>query len=253
MPVCFLTFKLFIGLLACSSTVFAFETISFSDIHQCGPFNISFAGGKPPAALPLTLTVIPFRSSPISITIQNPSWNPTTSTGAVTTYLPLAAGTDFIASLDDAQGRGVGFVSDIMQIQPSDNNTCLSTSPVSQQYSIKSSLIQCRPFDVVYNTTASPSPSSVRAFRPLGPSYFLNRTQSDGTEILPPFNITSYQMTAPRGSQIVMLFSDGSGYRESSSLTPVLGDTTSNTSCLSFFTNYDAGATSSGSRLSGYD
>src|SRR6266404_2150393 len=37
--------------------VSVFQLISYSYIHQCGPFNFSFFGCSPPAALPLTLTV----------------------------------------------------------------------------------------------------------------------------------------------------------------------------------------------------
>jgi len=81
-----------------------------------------------------------------------------------------------------------------------------------------------------------PAPS-VRAFKPGGQSYFLNRTQGDGTVVLPPFNLSSYQMTAPEGSQLVLLFNDSSGYRESSTLETIQGDATSNISCLSFFNN----------------
>ena len=36
-----------------------FASIQFSQVNQCGNFTIAFQGGKAPAALPLTLSVLP--------------------------------------------------------------------------------------------------------------------------------------------------------------------------------------------------
>lgn len=252
-----------LGLLAClSSIASAFKIIQFSNIEQwqvsgsrtgladayylcSGPFNISFSVGKLPESLPLTLTVLPFDSAPISITIPSPSWDASTLTGAAITFLPLAAGTTFIASLDDANGRGVGPVSDIIRIQPSNDDSCTTpANPLTQQYTVSSALSQCQPFQVTYNLTAHPSAPTVRAFIPRGPSYYLNQTENAKYATVPPFEIASYEMTALRGVQILMLFEDKLGYRESSNLTTVLGDVSSSKGCLAFFTNKSAGASS---------
>jgi hypothetical protein len=140
--------------------------------------------------------------------------------------------------VDDANGNGVGFVSDIIEILSSNDGSCISTQATTttqRQFTVESTLSQCQPFDVSYNPSTNNAPS-VRVLIPSGPSFILNQTQADSTAItVPPFQIASYEMTVPRGNQVVLLFNDSIGLRESSNLTTVGGDVTSNTSCLSTF------------------
>jgi hypothetical protein len=209
--------------------VLAFHSISFSSIAQCGSFNISFAGGKTPPALPLTLTVIPFNSTtPLFIPIPRDAWNGKTGTGAAITFLPFAAGMEFVASLDDANGQATGKVSDVIKIQPSDNSECLfgggNTTTGTLSYTLDGSLLQCEPFSLSFNSAAESSPT-IRVFRPKGSSFIINSTfESPGVVTC----ITEIQ----RGKEVVMLFDDGCGNRQTTDLLTVGGDSSSSIDCF---------------------
>ncbi|KAI0269881.1 hypothetical protein BC834DRAFT_967609 [Gloeopeniophorella convolvens] len=210
----------------------AFHSISFSPIDQCGPFNISFSGGEPPAALPLTLTVVPFNSTPIAITIPASAWDDATSTGAYVTFLPLPAGETLVASLDDAAGNSVALVSDVIRIQPSSNTSCLSSNSTAiptPYFTFDTQLAQCQQFDVSWDATGSTQRPSVRAFIPLGQSMYLKAAGSGASQA--PAT-TSYTVDIARGSQVALLLDDGQGGQQVSDLLTVEGDTSSSGACL---------------------
>ncbi len=104
-------------LLASTQVVFAnFTSVHFSAVNQCGPFSVNFTGGQLPTALPLTLTIVPFYARPVSIPIPLTGWDQETQSGsAVVDFLPLYEGTQFLASLDDADGNSLGLVSDVLK------------------------------------------------------------------------------------------------------------------------------------------
>jgi len=208
-------------------SVTAFTTIRFSSIRQCGPFNVTFSGNQP-TALPLALTVVPFGSSaiPISIPLPNPEWDSKTSTGVAITFLPYPAGTTFIASLDDATGQGTGFTSDIIRILQSDDASCVSTAVKAQTYTAKPPFSQCQPFNIAFDPTQA-VPPVVRLFVPNGQAPLLNRTQ-DSHDV----GITSFTMAAFRGQPAVLLFGDGSSHLQSTDLFTVTGDVTSSKACF---------------------
>lgn len=217
----------FIFILFLLSPVTAFEAIQFSNIRQCGPFNVTFSGTKP-AALPLALTVVPFGSSavPISIPLPKPEWDSETSTGFAVTFLPYPAGTTFVASLDDAQGRSTGFTSDIIRILQSDNTSCVSTANQTQTYTPEPPFSQCQPFDVTFDPTQA-VPPVVRLFSPNGQALSLNQTRLSTD----PGN-SSFTMVAFRGQPVILLFEDGSDCLQSTNLLTVTGDATSSNNCL---------------------
>ncbi|KAF7979197.1 hypothetical protein HWV62_43126 [Athelia sp. TMB] len=205
---------------------FGFNLVSFSSIEQCGSFNVTFNGGQAPVALPLKLTVIPFNSSnPISIPISADSWDSATSTGAAVTFLPFAAGTSFVASLDDADSQGTGSVSDIITIQPSDNVSCIASSSPSSftpAFQVEGPFSQCESFNVTYPITVP----SVRVFRPLGPSFFLSSAgEQEG-------GAAEYLMEVRRGFEMAMLFDDGHGNQQTTDMTTVTGTPSSSSSCI---------------------
>jgi len=210
-----------------SSPVTAFATIRFSSIRQCGPFNVTFSGTQP-TALPLTLTVVPFGSSavPLAIPLPDPEWNSKTSTGVAITFLPYPAGTVFIASLDDAQGRSTGFTSDIIRILPSDNTSCVSTVEKIQTYTAIPPFSQCQPFNVTFDPTQAVPPVA-RLFVPNGQAVLLNQTQEPSYP-----GVTSFTMAAFRGQPTVLLFRDGSDRLQSTDLLTVAGDVTSSNLCF---------------------
>jgi hypothetical protein len=217
----------FIPILFFLHSVVAFTTIRFSSIRQCGPFNVTFSGNQP-TALPLALTVVPFGSPAISISIPlpNPEWDSKTSTGVAITFLPYPAGTTFIASLDDAQGQGTGFTSDIIRILQSDDTSCVSTAGEVQTYTAEPPFSQCQPFNVTFDPTQA-VPPVVRLFVPNGQAPLLNQTQvshDPGT--------VSFTMAAFRGQPAVLLFRDGSNHLQSTDLFTVTGDVTSSDDCF---------------------
>lgn len=220
-----LSFVLFLFFLFSPAT--AFTIIRFSSIQQCGPFNVTFSGTQP-TALPLTLTVVPFGSSavPFSIPLPDPKWDSKTSTGVAITFLPYPAGTIFIASLDDAQGRSTGFTSDIIKILQSDNTSCVSTVEKTRAYTAEPPFSQCEPFNVTFDPTQA-VPPAVRLFVPNGQAVRLNQSH----ELLDP-GTASFTMVAFRGQPTVLLFRDGLGRLQSTDLLTVTGDVTSSNGCF---------------------
>lgn len=208
-------------------SVLASTTIRFSSIPQCGPFNLTFSDDQP-TAVPVALTVVPFGSStvPITIPLPNPDWHSNTSTGIAITFLPYPAGTTFIASLDDAQGRSTGFTSDIIKILQSDNTSCVSTAEEIQTYTAEPPFSQCQPFNVTFDPTRV-IPPVVRLFVPNGEAPLLNQTQDSYDP-----DTASYTMAAFRGQPAVLLFRDGSDNFQSTDLFTVTGDVTSSKSCF---------------------
>jgi hypothetical protein len=209
------------------SSVLAFRTIHFSSIQQCGPFNVTFSGTQP-TALPLTLTVVPFGSSavPLSIPLPNTEWDSETSTGVAITFLPYPAGTTFIASLDDSQGRSTGHTSDIMRIQQSGDTSCISSAKQSQTYTPGPPFSQCQPFDVTFDPIRA-FPPIVRLFVPNGQAFSLDQIQ----EPTDP-GTSNFTMVAFRGQPVVLLFRDESARLQSTNLITVTGDATSSKSCF---------------------
>ncbi|KDQ62668.1 hypothetical protein JAAARDRAFT_467733 [Jaapia argillacea MUCL 33604] len=207
-----------------------FNTVSFSAIEQCGSFNVSFNGGTLPA-LPLTLTIVPFNSSPIFVPIPRDAWNEKSQSGAVVTQLPLPAGSSFVASLDDATGKATGLVSDIIIIGTSSNSSCLGSqtaAPEAPLFAVETPLSQCEPFAVSFNTSVITRTPFVRAFIPKGFSFLVNVTGD------PSMGLASYTMSAPQGSQVAFLITDGLGHQETTAVMSVSGNSTSSDACINF-------------------
>ena len=209
-----------------------FASITFSPVDQCGNFTIQFAGGSAPSALPLTLTILPLNGTPIAITLPLDVWNSTTQTGAAITFLPYPANTQFIASLDDANGQGAAVVSDVLVINPSDSadTSCLPTNsaPFAPQYALNGSLSQCKSFAVDFDASQHISSPTIRAFVPKGASFPVRETEANTTG-----GVDTYLMDVPRDSLVLLQFTDSnSNHSETTSLLPVLGDINSDTSCI---------------------
>ncbi|KAH9065370.1 hypothetical protein EDB87DRAFT_1679854 [Lactarius vividus] len=224
-----------------------FQLISYSPIQQCGPFNISFAGGTPPAALPLTLTVLPFNSTPLVFTIPQSAWDTSTASGSYVAFLPLKEGVSLMASLDDASGNSAALTSEVIQVHPSDNTSCISntantTAPSTFQL-LDGTVSQCSPFSVARISSSLDYPISVRVFVPTGLSSTLQRTSfysSQGVDIF------TFVMSVARGFQVALLFDDGQGNPQVSGLLSVAGGASNPTKCLrTTFTTSTATASAS--------
>ena len=185
-----------------------------------------------PAVLPLTLTIVPFDDVPIAIPIPANSWNNATSTGAAVTFLPLRAGTFFVASLDDADGIPTGSTSDIIRVQESDDATCVpAASPTQQEkvFAIEGTLGQCEPFNVTFDPNVVRRTPTVRGFIPIGPGSLLKQGK-------PPSEpgVQEFILAGLHGFQVSLLIDDGQGHRETTKLTPIAGDSLSPLSCIEF-------------------
>lgn len=223
-----LVVALVLGLLAFGTpAVHSFNFIFFGAVKQCGSFTVKFVGGSPPTAMPLSLTVVPFGQSPLSIPIDSSAWNESTSTGAAVTFLPFPAGTTFVASLDDATGAGTGAVSDIIEVQGSDDSTCLpaQSDDGPRLFNVVGSLAQCQTFDLHFDPNVTTAAPTARAFSPLGKTFPVNMTDyKPGT--------AKYTMNAFHGSQVTLVFTDAEGYSETTNLTTIQGNSLSKTKCL---------------------
>lgn len=206
-----------------------FDSITFSPVTQCGNFTVLFTGGKPPAALPLHLTVVPFNATPISIGIADSDWDNATLTGAAITFLPLSAGTEFIASLDDANGNSAATVSDVIKISPANDSSCLPAPSFrsTQRYTVQQPVSQCQNFAVTYDPSVVTAPPIIRAFVPRNTSFAVNPS---GT--IDPAGQTSYVMDGFRGQQVVLLLNDTAGVQQTAGPFTVGGDSSSSSACL---------------------
>ncbi|CCM02475.1 uncharacterized protein FIBRA_04575 [Fibroporia radiculosa] len=206
-----------------------FDFVTFSSVLQCTPFSIEFSGGQLPSALPLKLTVVPLDSTPFSVNLPASSWNATTGTGHAITFIPFPAGTEFVASLDDANGAPAGLTSDVIKVGPFNSTFCLhseqSSSANADAFVVTGELSQCEPFSVGFNTSEVTSAPSVRAFTPGGTSFLVNQSSSNtGT--------ATYVMDALQGTKVILLVSDNSGLSETSSLLTVGGSDESSGTCI---------------------
>jgi hypothetical protein len=208
-----------------------FELVAYSHIRQCDPFNVSFFGGQPPAALPLTLTVIPFNSTPLTFAIPELAWDNSTLSGSYATLLPLPAGVALMASLDDAAGNSATLVSEIIQIKPSNDTSCISTetaAPTTFQL-LDSTVSQCLPFKVSRNSSSLTKRPYVRVFIPTALSLRLQSVAFYSSQGIDTF---TYIMNVARGFQVALLFDDGQGNRQVSDLLSVGGGEFSPSECL---------------------
>lgn len=204
----------------CALSVFQF--VAYSRVSQCGPFNVSFWGGQPPVALPLTLTVIPFNSTPLAFVVPNSAWDSSTNSGSYATFLPLPAGVAFLASLDDAAGQNAALISDVTEVLPSTNTSCISSdtaAPAPFQL-VNSEVSQCLPFSVTvsWNTSSQDHRLSTRAFIPTSLSFELQWASFRTSQGVDTF---TFILNAAEGLHIVFLFDDGQGNRQASDLLSV--------------------------------
>ncbi len=208
-----------------------FESVAYSLIRQCGPFNVSFFGGELPDALPLTLTIIPFDSTPLAFTIPESAWDNSTNFGSYVTFLPLPAGVSLMASLDDAAGNSATLISDILQVMPSPNTSCISanmTTPAPFQL-VGDAVSQCSPFNVSQNTSSLEHTLSVRGFIPMSLSFDLEGTDFHTSQGVDTF---TYIMNVASGLRVAFLFDDSQGNRQVSDLLLVGGGVSSPSECL---------------------
>jgi hypothetical protein len=213
------------------STFSLFEYFTYSSVSQCGHLNISFSGGRPPAALPLTLTVLPFHSTPLAFVVPNSAWDNSTNSGSFLTLLPLPAGVALLASLDDAEGNSAAAISDVIQIEPSEDTSCLSsnTTPPAPFQLVTSTVSQCLPFSVSRNTSSLNHPISARGFIPTGLSVKLEWTTYDESHGVDTF---TYIMDVAYGLHVALLLDDGQGNRQVSDLLSVQGNASNPSECL---------------------
>lgn len=280
--------------------------VNFTTPSQCGQFNVSFAGSVAPV-FPLSLTVVPFEANPLTLRVPDNSWNSATNSGSIhVTFLPFLEGTEFVASLDDGNGRSAGPVSDVIAIKGSNSTSCILPEGNTNFYNIEGNLTQCSHFNVTFDPEKIQNRPSIRAFLPRVISFPLNATNSplqnltidagshsskahsndsrkdsgdgstsskssDGTSSSTSTtssaatgdssttsttstttsraskktstgsrtesharNITfqDYILDVIHGFQVVMLFDDGEGHRETSKLFTVAGDASSSHGCV---------------------
>jgi len=187
---------------------------NFTDVGQCEQIMISFNGPLTTRKTPTRVSIIPLNSNPIFIPFPNASL---ITTGLGLTFLPLSAGTNFLATLDDETGDNVINVSDLIRILPTARNKtdCLPavTPPSPQQFKIVTPPRQCEAFAIEYDTSFVSGAPTVRLYSPKGPSFLLPVQADDIAR-----GRATYNMNYPRGFEIVLVMDDEKGVRESTSL-----------------------------------
>jgi hypothetical protein len=150
--------------------------------------------------------------APIQIPIPNGASN---STGIELTFIPLPAGTRFVASLDDINGR-TATVSDVTKVLNSttgpDVDNCFgsSLSPVNF-YQFNDTLGQCEDFTITYQTALAPT---IKAFNPRGGSVKVPPSTNASTAP----NTASYTMNGFRDFEVVLLLNDTQGNLQTTKL-----------------------------------
>ncbi|TFY60534.1 hypothetical protein EVJ58_g5089 [Rhodofomes roseus] len=228
-----------------------FDFVTFSSPSQCAPFTIQYSGGTAPTSWPPQLTVVPFNSTPFSIPLFNAVFNDTSETGHAVTFLPLPQGTQFVASLDDGNGDSAGPVSDVITIDADNSTKCLQfeKNETANPFSLVNTPSQCESFTVNFDTAEAAAPT-VRAFITGKLAFTANQTANDATA-----GSASYLMAAAHGTEVTLLFSDGSN-KASSGLLTVGGNRKSSGTCLvaaSSSTGKGANATASTSMSASAD
>jgi hypothetical protein len=130
-------------------------------------------------------------------------------------FLPMPTGSEFIVSLDDANGNSIINTSDIFPVLPSSNSTCIP-GPDSQPsfFTLATpTVFQCQNFTINYNTTVASRAPSVRLYNPSGPSFILNVTSDD-----PSSGVATYLMDYISGRGIVLTMDNGNGITETTPL-----------------------------------
>lgn len=184
-------------------------------VQQCEPVSITFSGVDKAHPVPASLILLPFNATPIAIPIPNAATN---SSGVYVTFLPLAANTQFMASLDDETGDNSAKVSDVIRVLPSPTNnaSCLSTATVTTPaFTLVDTPSQCENFTVAYATTRKAP--TIRAFNPKGGSNPLTMV-SDDTDT----GRASYIMNQFRGFQVVLMMFDDADSLDQGVTTPLL-------------------------------
>ncbi|KAJ7147160.1 hypothetical protein C8R43DRAFT_1129933 [Mycena crocata] len=206
-----------------------------SPVVQCEPVSLTFSGSDfNNHSVPTTLTILPLidNAPPIRIPIPNGASN---STGIQLTFIPLAAETRFIASLDELQGpSGSAKVSDVTKVNAANDTadavtTCLGSGiPQVNFYQFSGDLFQCEPFTVNYDPAITPNAPNITAFNPRGDSYRV--LPNDDSNATP--GTASYIMNGEREDTVVLLFDDWNGHTQTTKLMTILGDSSSSKSCL---------------------
>jgi hypothetical protein len=193
---------------------------TFSPVEQCGAVSTSFSGSIAVSDLPLTLTMLPVDSVPLTITLPDSSWvNSAGGNHEATVFLPFQSNTSFVATLQSSSADFLTNVSNIITVQPSMNFTCLqdtTSDPPARLYNLETPLAQCEAFTVSFNSTLIQAPT-VQALI-AGEKVLTPMLTSQG------FGWASFILNAPSGSQVLFDFDDGKGHRESTAFLPVGGD-----------------------------
>ncbi|KAF7364997.1 hypothetical protein MVEN_00370700 [Mycena venus] len=203
---------------------------SLSPVVQCQPVDITFSGSDANNhSVPTTLTILPLLDNikPIQIPIPNGASN---STGIQLTFIPLPAGTRFVASLDDVEGP-TAKVSDVTRVLNSttgpDVEGCFGSSIQQVNfYEFDDNLAQCEDFTVTYNTPVTVAPT-IRAFFPNSGSLLVPQSNASTAP-----NTASYTMTGLRSTEVVLLFDDTQGHLQTTKLITIDGDSSSSKSCF---------------------
>lgn len=136
-----------------------------------------------------------------------------------------------MASLDDAAGNSAALISDVIQVLPSTNTSCISsdTAAPAPFRLANSSVAQCLPFSVSRDASSLDHPLSARVLIPTSLSFKALWTGFNTSQGVDTF---TYIMSVAKGLHIALLFDDGQGNRQVSNLLSVGGGQSSPSRCL---------------------
>ncbi|KAF5315203.1 hypothetical protein D9619_007094 [Psilocybe cf. subviscida] len=224
--------------------VFAAQVVSvsallfnFTNVTQCAPVLISFTG-RNISVTPDRLWLLPINSTASSFPLGDPS---VYTTGISLDFVPYAADTTFLTSIDDSTGIHVILTSNVTTVLPSPtgNSSCVSVSndSIPRHFTLASEANQCEPITIKYDTTVVKQAPGVRLYNPKGTTFRLNLISDD-----PTTGTATYMMNFSAGKDILLLMDEGNGIQETTPLITV-GGNAFNKGCFST-NNNNASATS---------
>ncbi|TRM64142.1 hypothetical protein BD626DRAFT_568732 [Schizophyllum amplum] len=198
-------------------------SFNFTTVRECEPVSLTFPDvGTDEVAVPTRLTLLPVNATPTVIDLPNVADN--FLEGINVNFLPLAEGTQFIASLDDDNGDAVAYVTEVLTVQSSNSSDgdCVPAA-VDPVYTFDTAVTQCGDYSVSYNS--STEAPTLRVASMSYTTYALNETSSTD-------EMATFIAAIPQGAQVVFIANNSLGQAQTSPLLTVLGDSTIDPSCL---------------------
>ncbi|KAL7421420.1 hypothetical protein Q5752_004306 [Cryptotrichosporon argae] len=167
--------------------VAAFDfALSSSSLAQCAAVNITWTGGT----APFFLTVIPAFDYPTNISIPDSAYSVSTGAGSYAWTVDYPGDTNVVFAMSDATGFAAGGVSDVYKVSNSSASCSMRSTTTNWEFYLnETSVTQCQPVEVYWDTTAV-APVTIIGVIPHGQAFVLEG-QSSSSSLVWDVNVAS--------------------------------------------------------------